>query len=303
MKQLIYPLAIFSILLFACSVSTTATPPQVTPALVAPAPVTLEVPTATEPPTATQSPTATQPPAATATQAPTDTLAPQTNATCNELALFVDPALASGFSCQSIAEVAGDPDAPGSPVNPKYTQVSLTGYTLSGRFFNPHIDVYPVQRLSELLPDRIPAKLAALQALIAGGPTGNKGVAFLPNFNAAQEFFAKYQVLPFSGGNGIRYLTQYSQYADPINNHEVFYTYQGLTADGKYWISAILPISHPLLPADGKNPPNGQSFDDFNNGFTTYIAALTAQLNAQPPESYSPTITLLDALVASLTIH
>ena len=286
MKRLVVPLAILSILLFACSLSTTATP-----AVVSTAPVIPQPPTATEPPAATATQTATFPPA------------PQTNAACNEMTLFLDPALASGFSCQSVAEVAGDPNAPGSPVNPKYTEVTFTGYILSDRFFTPHIDVYPVQRFSELLPDSIPMKVAALQALIGGGPTSDKGLPFLPTFEAAQELITQYKVVSFGNGKGIRYLTQFSQYFDPINNNEFFYTFQGLTSDGKYWISAILPISSPLLPADGKNPPNGQSVDDFNNGFPTYITALTAQLNTLPPESFSPSITMLDALIASLSIH
>jgi hypothetical protein len=225
-----------------------------------------------------------------------------TNTTCNEMSLFLDPALASGFNCQTVPE-AGDPNAPGFDINPKYTEIKLTGYILSDRFFTPVIDVYPVERFSELLPEVIPTKLAALQALTAGGPTGSKGLPFLPNFNASQEFFAMYQVLPFTSGNGIRFLTQYSQFADPINNHEIFYTYQGLTADGKYWVSAILPVSNPLLPVDGTNPPNGQSWDAFNNAFNTYIPDITIQLNAQTPGSYSPTTTMLDALVASITIH
>jgi hypothetical protein len=286
MKRLVVPLAILSILMFACNISSTPTPAVAT---ITPAATTL--------PTASGTPTATEPPQATATSAP------KTNVTCYELALFLDPALASGFNCQSVAEVAGDPNAPGSPVNPKYTEVTLTGYTLSGRFFTAHIDVYPVQRFSELLPDVIPPKVAALQALIGGGPTSDKGLPFLPNFNAAQELSVLYRVIPFGSGNGTRYLTQYSQYFDPINNYELFYTFQGLSVDGKYWISAILPISNPLLPSDGKNPPNGQSGEDFNNGFTTYIAALTTQLNGQPPENYSPTIPMLDALIGSISIH
>ena len=291
MKRLVFPLAIFSILLFACTFSTTATP-----AVVSPAPVTLQPPTATALPTATLPPATAQPPAATVTQAATVPSAPQTNSTCNELALFLDPALASGFSCQTIAEAAGDPNAPGFAVNPKYTEIALTGYILSDRFFTPKIDLYPVQRYGELLPDIIPSQVAALQALIGGAPTASKGLPILPIFNAAQEFFAGYQVLPFGSGNGIRYLTQYSQFADPINNHEIFYTYQGLTSDGKYWVSAILPISNPLLPADGNTPPASQSWD-------SYMAALTTQLNAQPPQSYSPTITMLDALVASMRVQ
>jgi hypothetical protein len=279
MKRLVYPLAIISILFFACTLSTTATPP-----VISTVPVTLQPPTATEPPTII------------ATQAATVTSGLQTNTTCNELALYMDPALASGFSCQSVPESAGDANAPGFTVNPKYTEITLTGYILPDRFFTPKIDLYPVQRYSELLPNMIPTQVTALQVLIGGGPTGSKGLPILPIFNASQEIFAKYQVLPFGSGNGIRYLTQYSQFADPINNHEVFYSYQGLTSDGKYWLSAILPISNPLLPADGNNPPNAQSWD-------RYVAALTTQLNSQPLESYSPAITMLDALVASITIH
>ncbi|MEO8354588.1 MAG: hypothetical protein ABI621_01610 [Chloroflexota bacterium] len=41
------------------------------------------------------------------------------------------------------------------------------------------------------------------------------------------------QVINFQNGRGIRFLTQYAQYPAPINNHELFYHFQGLTNDGK----------------------------------------------------------------------
>ena len=287
MKRLVYCLAILSILMFACNISTTATPPAV---VVTAVPVLADTPTTAATPTANEPPTATVPPA------------PQTNVNCNELALYLDPALASGFSCQSVAEVINQ-GGPGFEVNPKYTELTLTGYVLADRFFAPKISVYPVQRYSELLPDVIPDRVIALQALVGGGPTGSKGLPILPLFNAGQEFYAQYGVLPFSSGNGTRYLTQYSQFVDPINNHEMFYTFQGLTSDGKYWVSAILPISNPLLPANGDNPPNGQSPEQFSNNFPTYITDLATQLNAQPPENFSPGIGILDALVASISVQ
>ena len=291
MKRIVFAFAILSIALFACNISSTATPPVGTAAPVVTAvPVASEPPTASVPPTATQAPVATQPPA------------PQANVTCNELKLFLDPALAGGYSCNTIPEVSGQ-GGPGFDVNPEYTELTLTGYVLSGRFFEPKIAVYPVQKFIELMPDVIPARVSALQALMGGGPTDAKGLPILPIFNARQEFFAQYKVAAFVNGNGIRYLTQYSQFTDPINNHELFYTYQGLTSDGSYWISAILPISNPVLPADGNNPPNGQTPEQFSNNFDTYIADLTTQLNSQPAESYSPTITMLDALVTSISIQ
>ena len=110
-------------------------------------------------------------------------------------------------------------------------------------------------------------------------------------------------VLSFGSGNGIRYLTQYASLYDPINNHELFYTFQGLTGDGKYWISAILPVSNPILPEDGNNPPNGQSQEQFGNNFAAYITDLTTQLNAQAPENFSPGLARLDALVTSIQIQ
>jgi len=285
MKRIVYFLLPLSILIFACTISATPTviPPAITlpPSITAPPPATLlPVVTATEPPVVTELPV------------------PQTNVICNELALFLDPALASGYDCKTIPEVSGE----GFDVNPQYTELTFQGYPLSDRFFTPHIAVFPIQRFSELAPDAVNADVAALQVLIGGGAVGDS-LPLLPIFNAAQEFHAQYKVLAFTNGSGVRYLAQYAQFADPINNHEMFYSYQGLTSDGKYWISAILPISNSALPENGDNPPNGQTFEEFGNNFPTYIADITSQLNSQTAESFSPTLLMLDALVTSIRIQ
>jgi len=282
MKRLVYPLAILSILLFACNLSTTVTPPAVTAA-----PVASEIPTVVETQTVAETPTATESPVS------------QANVNCHELALFLDPALASGFNCQTVPELSGG----GPEVNPEYTELSLQGYTLSDRFFTPKIAVFSVQKYTGLVPDVVGPRVAVLQSLIGGGPVADSELPLLPVFEAEQEFHAQYQVIPFANGSGIRYLTEYAQNYDPINNHDMIYTFQGLTSDGKYWVSAILPISNPILPVDGTNPPNGQSWDDFGNNFAKYVADITAQLNAQAPKNYSPTITMLDALVTSIRIQ
>jgi hypothetical protein len=104
-------------------------------------------------------------------------------------------------------------------------------------------------------------------------------------------------------GGGIRYLAEYAQYTAPVNNNDLFYTYQGLTSDGQYWVAAILPINNPILPANADNPPGGLSWDDFSNNFEPYILDMVTQLNALPPESYIPTLTALDTLVASITVQ
>jgi hypothetical protein len=273
MKRTLYFLGLLAGLMLACNIPSTATPTTVTQ----PAVVITDTPVVVTP-------------------------VMQANVTCNNVSLYLDPALASGFQCQTVAEVSGA-GFPGFSVNPQYTEITFQGYVLADRFFTPHVDVYPVQRFTEIAPDvNIPSRVSALQALIGGGAPGTDALPLLPIFNAAQEFYAHYQVVPFGTGSGIRYLTEYSQYADPVNNHEMFYSYQGLTADGKDWISAILPVSLAGLPDNGDNPPAGQTPEQFSNNFPTYIADMTTKLNAHADGDFSPTLKALDNLVGSLQV-
>ncbi|MBM3151465.1 MAG: hypothetical protein FJZ96_04550 [Chloroflexi bacterium] len=276
MKRTILSLTCLALVILACSFPPTATP-------------TLPPP-ATEPPAGTESPVETVPPV------------PITNVTCNVLSLYLDPALASSYSCQIVPESAGEFE-----VYPTYTELTLVGYPLADKFFTPHISVYPIERYSELLPDLVPGRYMGLINLIALGvppfvASFTTSIPFLPNFNAAQVFYAREAVLPFGSGNGIRFMTEYAQYFAPVNNHDLFYTYQGATSDMLYWVSVILPINHPTLPANADNPPGGMTWEDFSNNYEPYITGMVSQLNMEAPDSYTPSITALDALVNSIVI-
>jgi hypothetical protein len=239
------------------------------------------------------------------TDTPTVTLAPSPtpNVSCNEITMTLDPGLATDFQCKTVPAMGSASD-PAFAVNPQFTEVTFQGYVLPNTFFPAHIGVYPVQDFHTLAPDIIDGRVAALQALIAGGALPATGaLPLLPVFNAAEEFHAQYKVIAFSGGSGIRHLTQYAQFFDPINSHDMFYSFQGLTADGKYWISAILPISNSMLPPNGDNPPAGMTWDQFGNQFQTYLPDIVTKLEAQPAESYSPTIAALDALIESIAVQ
>jgi hypothetical protein len=286
MKKLMPFLSILAVMLMACSITVNVTPPPASPVPAVPSPL-VSSPAVTEAPTTIPIPTAIP-----------------ANTTCNELSLYLDPALASGSTCETIPESSMEME-----IHPQHTELTLQGYVLAGKFFTAHISIYPVPRYSELLPDVVPGRVTELQALIGGSPAPvfstsfGSSLPFLPVFNAGQVFYSNYQVVPFVNGSGIRFLTEYAQYTAPVNNNDLFYTYQGLTGDGQHWISAILPINHPLLPADGQNPPGGQSWEDFSSTYETYITKMATQLNAQAPDSFTPTLSMLDALIASITIQ
>ena len=119
-------------------------------------------------------------------------------------------------------------------------------------------------------------------------------------FNATQTFHAQVQYLKFHGGQGIRYITQLDQAYLPVNNLEVIYTFQGLTDDGQYYISAILPITNGALPNSDQVTADMQSQ---LNDPATYYQGMAQSLNAAKAQDFSPNLSLLDAMLQSLEIN
>jgi hypothetical protein len=257
------------------------------------------IPTPVTPAGGTAVPPTAQPPASTDTQAapaPTDTQGPPpANASCGPISVYLPPAIAGSYDCQTVPEAA-DLNLPPFGINPQYHEITLAGYPFTANRMTPHIDVFPVQRYRELLPDLVNPRVAALQALIAGGAPGPDALPLLPIFNAAELFHSQYQLVPFQNGNGYRTVTMYAQAYYPANNYDIFFSYQGLTADGGYWVSIILPISHPSLPATGEPSPDMGDAE-------AYYQQIQAQLNAEAPDSYVPSILLLDSMIQSILVQ
>jgi len=131
----------------------------------------------------------------------------------------------------------------------------------------------------------------------------------VPFFNAAQVFASNIQVISFQNGRGVRFLTEYAQYAASANNDDLFYHFQGLTSDGAYYVIAILPITVPVLAetsdAGAVLPPGGIPYPYFANpdaDMQAYYTAVTNLLNATSPEAFNPTLGQLDLLIQSMKI-
>lgn len=214
--------------------------------------------------------------------------------------LCYDPALASAVTGETVP-AESITEAPWG-ATPEHIRFSFTGYPLSGTFHEPHIYIYPVADFEAINPN-VTQTVANLQQLLAQRPAAPSGtIPFLPIFNAAQLMRAQIAYLDFQNGSGVRFLTQYDQAYIPINSNELFYTFQGLTTDGAYYIAAVLPTAHPSLPADGSNPPGGD-WEEFVNNWDSYILALVAQLDAAPASTFTPDLSLFDRLMESLLVQ
>ena len=72
----------------------------------------------------------------------------------------------------------------------------------------------------------------------------------IPAKNASPSILSRFQYLDFRSGSGILFLAQYANemQPNPVNNEELTQVFQGLTKDGRYYVSARLAITHPSLP-------------------------------------------------------
>jgi hypothetical protein len=209
-------------------------------------------------------------------------------------------ALASGYSPLTIPENPSTPDMPPWTINPDMIEITLTGYPVTNQYHEPKVFIYPITDFIALYPD-VAIIINNLQSLLTTQPPEPTSIPFLPIYNAAQMMHAKVEYLTFRNGNGVRFITQYGQAAMPINNPSAIYAFIGLTDDGQYVISATFPVNHPLFEADGMTePPEGWAA--FSENYETYISTMESNLLLQPPETFTPNISLADTLMTSFLI-
>jgi hypothetical protein len=211
---------------------------------------------------------------------------------------LITGSMANGIQTETIAAVTASDNAPFWELLPEHTRVTLQGYPISSHLMKPQIFIYPIAELRKANEgaDKI---VTSLQNLLRS-PQEIPNMPFLPLFNAAQVMHAHFQYLDFKNGQGLRYLTEFSQGIMPINNYELIYTYQGMTSDGKYYVSAVLPVNHPSLPVDGK--VTGNEPPEFTSEFLAYLANVVRTLNPQAAATFTPDLTQLDAMMTSMEI-
>lgn len=210
-----------------------------------------------------------------------------------------DDRLADGVT--SIMVPAKDYQIIEGAIVPGHAQFSFDAYSSPAAFHQPRLYVYPVAEFAagnELTPPifEIQEQLLIDKPVKPDGP-----IPFLPLFNAGPLMQTQIKYLDFQNGSGIRFLTQYGQAYLPINNRTMFYTFQGRTNDGQYYVSLVLPVSHPSLPAD-ESEFSGADDEAFINNFESYAREMEEQLEVQEDATFAPDLVLLDAVVQSLEI-
>lgn len=226
-----------------------------------------------------------------------------------------DARLAEAVGVLTFEATTGDVQIP----SPAFTEFRFDGYAPGDhlRFAPlPRVDVYAIadfdeypyfveqhQKLTALLAER--PDLSAYVVANPGRPDAEP-LPFLPIFPAAQVFRAMPAYISTGSVEGIRYLTHYSQSADPIYEGQAIYTFQGITRDGVHYVSAVLPMATGVLPTDINVLPDGfPDFDDFEgfaDAYQDYLDAVVMSVDGADSDGFYPSLRIMDQLAASIEV-
>jgi hypothetical protein len=159
----------------------------------------------------------------------------------------------------------------------------------------PQIFIYPAQEFSTM-SELAKGEIEALQALLkVRPPAPETEIPLLPLINAAQVFHAQVKYLNFQNGSGVRFITHYTQeVVGRLTKDNIFYTFQGLTEDGAYYIAAFFPISAAGL--------NDEMVDEDWEAAQAHLAEDIQYLDSLSSDEFEPDLDLLDDIVQSLIV-
>ena len=172
-----------------------------------------------------------------------------------------------------------------------------------------HIHIYPlndddtqfegfsaqVMRLQDILIER-PDLEDYVDVSVDDEPALN--LPHLPLKTEMQLFRVKPAYLETDKVVGIRYLAYYeADYGAPIND-DLLYSFQGITRDGRYYVSVMVPVGSRQWPSL-QNSPEYRAYADMAR---QYIRETVRMLNRLDDEQYSPSPTDLDGLIDTIQI-
>jgi hypothetical protein len=222
------------------------------------------------------------------------------------------------FDVQGLAKQAHGEARPATPLPPepepglgaepanvrfRFDDDKLSGYVTSAE---RQVVIYPAPAFRELFVKAGEGKgnpVDVLRALLRKGTPAVKGeIPILPPADAVQVLKTRVKLLRFHGGKGFAFLTAYTQDTVPVANDALFYTFQGLTDDGRYWVAVYYPVTASVLPKTVQDSPEAKDYKAFEADFKNYLKKTVRALD-DPKTVYTPDLGKLDALVRSIEIR
>jgi hypothetical protein len=225
----------------------------------------------------------------------------------NGISFDLGPALAYTVSARSCPAVPLQENQGPGEAHPPYTVFSFPNYNSEKADYQPEVRVYEVA--GDMTEYTAPLNmLPELQSILEERPD--------PVDWYRAPLKARQAYLDFTNGLGVRGLVQYMQDLFFFTNNGLLYEYNGLTQDGRYFVSVRYPVSVPFLmeldgialPPTNLNP-QAIAISEWPSDFElqrqiieAYNAEALDRFEKMQENDTSPDLTLLDKLVQSIQI-
>ena len=221
--------------------------------------------------------------------------APPSSSLAPEHVTIDSPEIAARFSGKIVQAGRNKPHSP--PFmngEPEHLRFAFDNDRLSKfvHYRDRQLLLYPISAYRELFRNapmeraKFDKEIKVLKKLIAKSSEAiNSLIPVLPPVETIQLFCSQVRYLDFAGGAGLRFITRYTMAASPTTNENIFYTFQGLTSDGKYYISAFYPIAAKGLPE------------------TAATLATRNYLNRLSSADFTPDLDRMDDMIKSLRLE
>lgn len=144
-------------------------------------------------------------------------------------------------------------------------------------------------------------QMQALETLLAERPYDVGGdLPMLPMLDGIQTFHTRPVYLDFENGVGVRYIAQHEAELSLIDNDAIFYTFQGLTEDGRFYVAAFFPVDASGLLEE--LDMNDTAVLDNQDAWTAYRDATAHALSELSSDSFAPDLYELDRAMSSLRV-
>lgn len=193
-------------------------------------------------------------------------------------------------------------------------------FDLRKQYNEANLKIYPVADFPKMMELNKPLKHATqkgfkdLRKVLTNKNLRIDGeIPFIPFRDGGQEFQAKVKLAKFENGKGVFFVTHWTFEVALISNELLYYVFEGLTDDGKYYVVAEMPTNVKFLPEHSPDDFEGYKrsfiFKDYRNPdqiekrYIDYVSSITGRLNALASDEYQPSLNQLEEIISSLKIE
>lgn len=136
-------------------------------------------------------------------------------------------------------------------------------------------------------------------------------IPFLPFRDAHQTFQVKVNYFDFQNGKGILFLTFWDTEIEFPSNRQLRYTFEGITADGEYYVLGEMPISVAFLPENSSDEFEGYKIP-WNENFDAKTVfkqideankKVAKRLETLPQNELNPNPKYFEEIISSLKVE